>query len=234
MKDTTFNWTKYILALIITGAIFIIAIMVSNYFNEKKLESVQHIENRIAIDILSSETQFDLIRSSSCTLISTNILSTELNDLSERLAYMEQNRSRDDEELLHLKRQYSLLEIKDYLLMQRLETQCGMKSISLLYFYSNKEGVCEDCEKTGYILTYLREKYPDLRVYSFDYDLELSALQTLININKIENTLPAVVIGNKVHYGLTSLEAFEKAMPQLKTLKTATSTTATTSTSTKK
>jgi glutaredoxin len=228
MKESTFNWTKYVLALIITGAIFLISISVSNYFNDKKIESVRNIEDRIAIDILSSETQFDLIRSSSCSLISTNILSTELNDLASRLAFMEANRPNDDEELLRLKRQYSLLEIKDYLLMQRLESQCGFKSISILYFYSNEEGTCEDCEKTGFVLTYLREKYPGLRVYSFDYDLDLSALQTLIKLNSIDREqLPAVVIGTKVHYGLTTLEDFEKAMPALKTLKTATTTAAT-------
>ncbi len=229
METTKFNWTKYILALLITGAIFIIAILVSNYFNEKKIESVQTIEDRIAIDILSSETQFDLIRSSSCSLISNNILSTELNDLASRLAFMEQNRPNDDTELLRLKRQYSLLEIKDYLLMQRLETQCGFKSISVLYFYSNEDGACKDCQKTGYVLTYLREKYPGLRVYSFDYNLDLSALQTLIKLNKIDGSkLPAIIVGSKSYYGLTTLEDFEKVMPGLKTLKTATSTTATT------
>jgi hypothetical protein len=228
-----FNWTKYLVALVITGMIFIMAIALSNYFTEKKLESVRAIEDRIAIDILSSETQFDLIRSSSCKLISTDVLSTELNDLAARLSFMEGTRDKDDAELIRIKQQYSLLEIKDFLLTERLETQCGFKSISVLYFYSNEKGACSDCEKTGYVLTYLREKYPGLRVYSFDYNLDLSALETLLKLNKIEKT-PAVVIGDKVHYDLTTLEAFEKAMPELKTLKVATSTTATTSTSTKR
>lgn len=229
MKETNFTWTKYIIALVITGVIFLLAISISNYFNEKKIESIRAIEDRIAIDILSSETQFDLIRSSSCKLISTNILSTELNDLASRLSFMEENRPNDDIEILRLKRQYSLLEIKDYLLMQKLESQCGLKSTSILYFYTNVKGACKDCEKTSYVLTYLREKYPSLRVYSFDYNLDLSAVQTLINLNKIENTLPAIIIGDKVYYGLTTLEDFEKAVPALKTLKTATSTVATTS-----
>ena len=218
-----FNWTKYITALVITGLIFIIAILVSNYFNEKKIESVQSIENRMAIDILSSETQFDLIRSSSCKLITTDVLSTELNDLASRLSYMEDNRRQNDPELIRLKKQYSLLEIKDYLLMQRLETQCDIKSASILYFYSN-QGDCPDCPKTGFVLTFLREKYPGLRVYSFDYNLDLSAVETLINLNKIENKLPAILINDKVFYGFTTLEEFEKAMPELKELKTATTT----------
>lgn len=230
MKETNFNWTKYIIALLITGLLFTIAVLVSNYFNEKKIESVRAIEDRIAIDILSSETQFDLIRSSSCSLITTNILSTELNDLASRLEFMEKNRPNDDQEILRLKRQYSLLEIKDHLLMQRLETQCGLRSVSILYFYSNEKGACIDCEKTSYVLTYLRQKYPDLRVYSFDYNLDLSALQTLIKINNIDgNKLPALVLEDDVYYGLTTLDDFEKTMPSLKKLKSATTTNATSS-----
>lgn len=226
MTEQKFNWIKYIVTLVITGAIFLSAISISNYFNEKRLESVRSIEDRMAIDILSSETQFDLIRSSSCKLITTDVLSKELNDLADRLSYMESNRKADDPELMRLKKQYSLLQIKDYLLMQRLESQCSLKSTSILYFYSNT-GNCKDCEKTSYVLTYLREKYPGLRVYSFDYNLDLSALGTLINLNKIENNPPAVVIRDNVYYGFTSLEDFEKVMPELKRLKTATTTTAT-------
>lgn len=225
MKEE-FQWLKYVLALIITGGIFTTAIMVSNYFNEKKLESVREIENRIAIDILSSETQFDLIRSSSCRLITTDVLSNELNELASRVSYLESNGSRSDEELARLKSQYSLLQIKDFLLAERLQSQCGIKSTSILYFYSNK-GECKECEETATILTYLRQKYPGLRVYAFDYNLELSAIKTMISLNKIENRLPAIVVEDRVYYGLSELEEFEKAIPELKTLETATSTTAT-------
>jgi len=226
MKKEQSYWFKYILALVITGGIFLTAIYISNYFNEKKLESVREIEDRIAIDILSSETQFDLIRSSSCKLITPDVLSNELNELASRISYLESNRSQSDAELLRLKRQYSLLEIKDFLLAERLQTQCGIKSTSILYFYSNK-GDCKECEKTNTILTYLRQKYPDLRVYAFDYNLDLSAIKTLIKLNKVQYTLPAIVVDDEVFYKLKKLEDFEKAIPELKDLKTATTTTAT-------
>lgn len=67
-----------------------------------------------------------------------------------------------------------------------------MKSVFVLYFYKTDD--CTDCEKQGYALTALREKYPGLRVYSFDYGLNLSAIETLIRIYKIKDTeLPALV-----------------------------------------
>src|ERR1035437_10255448 len=39
------------------------------------------------------------------------------------------------------------------------------------------------------LLIKLREDYPQLRVYSFDYNLDLSAIQTLISINKVDKRI---------------------------------------------
>src|SRR3990167_2726454 len=87
-------------------------------------------------------------------------------------------------DLEYLKRSYFLLEIKDYLLMKRLTEKCGIKPTFILYFYSTKDA-CEECQRTGYVLTALRDKYTDLRVYSFDYHFDLGAISTLVSIYKV-------------------------------------------------
>ena len=75
------------------------------------------------------------------------------------------------------------------------------------------------------MLTSLAENYPQLRIYSFDHNLNVSALQTLIAIDDVKNQLPALVINGTTHYGFQSRDAIEKILPQLKTMqKTATST----------
>jgi glutaredoxin len=79
------------------------------------------------------------------------------------------------------------------------------------YFYSNSEK-CSDCIKAGNTLTKLREKYPELRVYSFDYLLDLSVIKTLISIFNIEDSLPAMVMGDKVIYGYKEFEELEKLL----------------------
>ncbi|MBI2030589.1 hypothetical protein HYT05_03135, partial [Candidatus Kaiserbacteria bacterium] len=120
-----------------------------------------------------------------------------------------------------------LLEIKDYLLMKRIAAKCDLKPVFILYFYSNA-GDCADCEKQGYALTALSETYPQLRTYSFDYDLGVSALQTLVAITNVEDRLPALYINGKTYYGYQSVEDIQKILPELKTLeKSATSTAAT-------
>ncbi len=212
------DYKKYLFSFIITSIIFGTAIYLSNYFGQKKIEEIRNIQDKISIDILSSETQFSLLEESSCEDIGTGSLSTELSNLEAKLSYTENERGVDDPEVQTLKRYYSLLEIKDYLLMNKISEKCRKTPLSIIYFYSNSDS-CKDCEKEGYVLTRLRETYPDLRVYSFDYDMDLSAVKTLISINKVKNELPALVIKGKVYYGFKNVEEIEKIIPDLAKVK---------------
>ena len=208
---------KYIVAFLITAVIFGTAIFVSNILSQKKLEDVRVIENRVALDILSSETQFALLEETSCSDIGPGFLSKELGSLGERLSYAENQTELLSADLEYLKRSYFLLEIKDYLLMKRLTEKCGIKPTFILYFYST-EDECVDCEKMGYVLTAMRDKYPDLRVYSFDYNFDVGAINTLVSIYKIEPNLPAMIVNSDPYYGFYSVEDLESKIPALKRL----------------
>ena len=210
------DWGKYIIVFFVTCVIFAAALWSSNYFTNKKIDQLKGVEDKISIDLMSSETQFSLLQEMSCKDISTTILSSELNSLAEKISYSESNIGIDNTDVISLKKYYSLLEIKDYLLMKKITERCGQKSIFVLYFYKNDN--CADCTKQGYVLTSLREKYPNLRVYSFDYNLDLSALKAMVSIYKVADNLPALVINGKVYNGLQSIEDVEKTFPQLKTI----------------
>jgi hypothetical protein len=218
---------KYLIAFIITAAIFGTAVYASNVLTSKKVADVRAAEDRVALDILSSETQFDLLTETSCKDIGPGFLSQELGPIGEKLSYAENQPSFRAGDIQSLKQSYFLLEIKDYLLMKRLTEKCNVKPTFILYFYSTKDA-CVDCEKMGYVLTALRDKYPDLRVYSFDYNFDLSAISTLTSIYKVQDELPAVVVNGTPYYGFKPIEELEATIPALKLLKTATSTATTT------
>ncbi len=221
------DWKKYLFSFLISGAIFVTAVLLSNYFSQKKIDDIRSIQDKIAIDILSSETQFSLLEESSCKDVGAGTLSTELGNLEEKLSYTESQRGVSDPEVLTLKRYYSLLEIKDYLLMNKISEKCKKTPLSIIYFYTTDDK-CADCQREGYVLTSLRQTYPDLRVYSFDYDIDVSAVKTLISINKLKDNLPAIIVNDKAYYGFQSIEDVEKAVPGLKALlqtKSATTTT---------
>lgn len=217
-------WQRYLLALLITAAIFGTGLFIANRIDERRVAEIRSIGENIYIDILSAETQFDLLGEVDCALVADNpVLADELDSLASRLSYTENTLGSDNEEVISLKKQYSLLEIKDYLLLQRVSQKCNQKPVFVLYFYSNEQA-CEDCRRMGNVLTSLRQTYPTLRVYSFDYDLDFAALQTLIKIRKVENRLPAIVINNRAPiYGLKTVDELYELMPELKTLATSTS-----------
>ncbi len=223
-------WQKYILAFVITTAIFGTAFYLTTRLDARRLADIRTTQEAISIDILSTETQFELLGNLDCQAISENpVLSDELNNLASRLSVAEENLGQGNPEVISIKKQYSLLEIKDYLLMKQIAEKCPkVKPVFILYFYSN-EGNCEDCGRQGDVLTYLRATYPTLRVYSFDYNLELGALQTLITLNEINGyQLPSMVIGNNPPvYGFKSLKDMQKLVPELKDLATSTAQTAT-------
>ncbi len=212
MQRQPLDWRKYIYAFVITAIIFFTALSISNRLSERRMADLRLIQDGIAIDMLSSEVRSALLEEFSCREVGNTILSRELSFLGEKLMFTENTRGANDPEVMVLKKNYSLLQIKDYLLAKRVNEKCGERSVPVIYFYGSG---CSDCDRQGYVLTKLREDYPDLRVYSFDYNLEVSAMETLIAINKVKNELPALVVGDDVYYGFKSIEDMEKLIPRI-------------------
>ncbi|MCX6786534.1 MAG: hypothetical protein NTU85_01795 [Candidatus Kaiserbacteria bacterium] len=203
-----------LIALLVAGAITGTVIYTINYLNDARIAELSTIENQIYVDTLSLDTQFSLLEAAPCdSVASSTTLTGELADLGERLSYAESQLGTNDSQVVQLKKQYSLLEIRDYLITKELAAACHTKPVIALYFYSNA-GDCSDCDKAGYALSYLRTTYPALRVYSFDYNLNLGALKTLIAITKVNGPLPAFIVNGKHSYGFTSLADFQKQFPK--------------------
>jgi len=213
MNPNLIDWKKYLIVFLITVGLFLSASYLSNYFGNRKIDQLKSIQDQVAIDILSSETQFSLLSELSCKNISDSFLSGELNELGRKLEWGQKNLG-DTEEVSYLRKYYSLLQIKDYLLMKRISVRCGVKSAFILYFYTTAEN-CSQCEREGLVLTALRDKYPELRVYSFDFSTDLSAVRSMLDIFKIEDTkLPALVIDDNVLTGFQSVEELESRIKE--------------------
>lgn len=209
------------ITLLIAGTI----VYTVHYINQQRLSEINTMQTQLSTDTLSLETQFALLENVPCKDISSNtVFSRGLSTIGDKLSFAEQRLGKQDQQVIELKKEYSLLEIRDYLLMQKFSDTCHITPITVLYFYSNT-GDCSSCDRAGYALSYMRKTYPRIRVYSFDYHLDLGALKTLIEVKKIKPTLPAFVIQKKRFYGFTSLAQLEKEFPkELFASSTATST----------
>jgi hypothetical protein len=222
--NNNFDWKKYLIVLLITMGLFFTAIYLSNYLGAQKINELKSIQDNISIDILSSETQFSLLSELSCKNISDSVYSPELGELGNKLEWSEQNLGATDQ-VSYLKKYYALLQIKDYLLSKQISARCGVKSAFILYFYTTAAN-CSLCQEESDVLSTLRTEYPELRVYSFDYSTDLSAVTSMLQIYKIKDTaLPALVVDDEVLTGFQSVNDLETKIKDSFKLQSTTTTT---------
>jgi len=212
--DTKVGWKKYLLVFFITLTIFLIATFLANTINRKKIAELEDITNEIALNVLASETQFSLLEELRCQDMTSAILSDELNVLAQKLESASASIEENTKNTEYIKNYYFLLEIKDYLLIQKARERCKLDVIPIIYFYG-ESSECPMCIKQSITLTEVRSKSKKARVYSFDYDSKLSAVETFVKINKVPRELPALIINNKVYTGYKTLEDLEKIVPTL-------------------
>ncbi len=202
---TEIRWKKYILVFFITATIFVLAFFVSSLFYNKRLNEIREIENRVSLNLLALEVESDLLSGLSCEDEHVSLTAEDMGALGERLAYLE-NKGGDKEVVRDLKTQYSLFQLKDYLLLKQLNRRCGEGLHFIFYFYSN-EGDCDDCVRQGYVLQKIREENPLVRIYSFDYGLEIPGVSSLKRFYELRHELPIVIIDREVIYGFQDEES---------------------------
>lgn len=203
------EWFKYVVTFLITAGLFVTVFYVTKIVNDRRFSEIRSIQDKISVDLLSSETQFAVLNTSGWSVNGNSILAPEIEKLGERLSTMESQLGTDNEDVVGLKKYYSLLQIKDYMLAKELAAKCTTKPVTIIYFYTNE---CDDCTKQGYVLTALREKYPTVRIYSFDSGLDLSALRTLESLNVLSDVRPSLVIDGVTYSGFKTLEEIESVM----------------------
>lgn len=203
---------KYIIVFIITISIFIAVFALVDFLDAKKRQNISRLQSRITIDLIANETQFDLLKNAPCKALDEAILSRQLGELGEKLAYAEETQGVRNQAVVDLKKYYSLLQVKDYLLSQEVSDKCDIQIESLIYFY---EQDCDSCVKQGYVLSELKRKYPWLRIYSFDRNLDFSIVETFASLYDISEPAPIIIINEEKYSGFKTVEEIEEYIPAL-------------------
>ena len=235
-KRKSINFQKYILTFCFTVIIFGLGFFISSYLNNKRFLEIDRVRREFQIQVLGMEAQLAHFEEILCPDIGDDILTHELYLIGKKIRVMADNLGRYHPEVLHFKKYHSLLQIRHYHFSQELCRRCDLGLIHILYFFADEE-YCPDCEKQGVILTYLTRENPHLRIYSFDYHLDLLALEIIRPIipmeylgskpssfpnetkNDKENLnleifpkqyLPIIVINGKPHFGFRTLQEMQK------------------------
>lgn len=86
---------KYTVVFLITLGVFVLVFLLSNYLYEERINQVKNIQENISRNILESEIQYSLLADASCEegTDSSPMMISEINNLTKRLSYMEEQRS---------------------------------------------------------------------------------------------------------------------------------------------
>jgi hypothetical protein len=203
--------SRFVAAAAITLLVFLIGYMASAQINKLKLDNLEYLEQDLRIDSLSSELLLTMVQKDLCKSINITSYNEELSTYGKRITYLESLYGFSSDEVTRLKNYYSLLEIRHWILARDLNEKCDANKTLVIYFYTNYG--CEDCEDQGLVLTNIHRKYPFFNIYSFEYNLNNSAVDFLKATYDIPPyRLPALIVDDEVFYGFQSKEKLMEVM----------------------
>ena len=206
---------RYLMAFILTLSIFFLGIYFGSSMSNFKINQIDIFERDLARNYLLYDIQNDLIGSDPCSFINSTFVSQDLFNVGRRLESLEQERGKKDEDVISLKKYYTLLQVREYIFYKRVNKECSSDFTLNIFFYSNDPEKCGKCQDQGVILNYVREKTEDLRTYSIDADLDMSVVNYLMQYYKV-NTLPTVVINENVYNESLSYEQIKNIIIESK------------------
>jgi len=195
----------YVLAFIFTLAIFLLGIYVGQIVNNQASSDLLTQINHYSQSSDSSDVMFLLGNSSSsfCPLYkqeSSNIEDRTI-EIGNKLNYLEKVKGVYDDKL---KSQYFILELKSYLLADKINSLCVRNKHLILYFYSKN---CPECDIQGKELDKLVSKVGSdkIRIYSFDVSItDSSVVNSLVDKYNISK-YPAIMSNEKIYYNVSNL-----------------------------
>ena len=199
------SWNIYLIALIISIIIFGVGIMVGLQIEKSVSESLMTDITNTRQSMTSVETMMlseDSPEFCSFFMEEMNNFDNETASLGQQIGYMEEHRGED----ATLKSEYMTLELRDYLLVKRIDKLCDTKTNTILYFLDSV--MCSDCLSQGSELTKARQN-ASIRVYSFDMTVNNTAINVLKNSFNVSN-YPSLVINGKLYAGSLNSEEIDQ------------------------
>jgi len=202
------RWGTYIVAFVISVLLFTTGMLLGTQLvqsvNAGLANDLQSLRDRTAelelLMLLKQDNSTELCGFYQVQLQEFDVQTTAF---GQKLDILEQNRGRSDATVLELKREYMLMQVRDFLLVQKINEGCPQKIDTMLYFYSNTG--CPDCERQGEIGPPLKQERPDLMIYAFDADLHISVVDALMHLYGVRE-YPTLVVDGKMLEGYRSKE----------------------------
>lgn len=211
---------KYIMAAIITAGIFIMGLLLGLLIEGKRVGYIDEVSREQNLDFSSLQLQYayidQLSQEKNCGAVSTTF-ETNIENLEEarvRLENFDEDGTINKKDFDLLKREYTLAQIRYWLLAKRTKELCSVESVSILYFFSDDEE-CPSCESQAFILTFLKKQFKErLLIFSFDSKFEQEPLLNVLEASYGITKYPTLIIEGKKYEGFTEKESILVAICQ--------------------
>jgi thiol-disulfide isomerase/thioredoxin len=196
--------------------VFLSGVFFGLAIGNEKVNQLEKTISQLDESIQNADLQFLFFnvmnKNISCTYLSKEAsrLSNEAENLGKQVSAYENSKKISESSFHELKKRYTSILIKDWLMIEKIKKTCGENYTTVLYIYSNKN--CDKCREQGIILSYLKEKLDGkFLVFAIDGDMDLQIVNTIKDAYGV-STYPSLVINGQVHYGFTNLTQIKEAI----------------------
>jgi len=203
---------KYIVAALITAGVFILGLLLGLVIEGKRVSYIEDMSREQNLDFSSLQLQYayidQLSQENNCEAVSKtfeknieNLESTRI-----RLENFDESAKLNKQEFDLLKREYTLAQIRYWLLAKKTKELCAEDIVTILYFFSDDKE-CPQCDNQAFVLTYLKKRFKEkLLIFSFDSKFADEPLISILKTTYDISTFPALVIEGDKYEGLTNTE----------------------------
>jgi len=203
------NWMRIALAALIATFLFTFGLLLGYITKGIISTNSVSLEESVRNDIINLETLYLLEGTFPCNSEILDITSQKLDSLGELITVLEVKKGKHSKDVLELKKLYTVLETRHFLLTNTRKENCGEDYDIFLYFYSNRQECKGEVEKSSFVLTYTRNKYDQVRVYSFDIDLNSEIISALKAEYSIQGCSGVVLNNNPLNFKIENADQIE-------------------------
>jgi hypothetical protein len=205
----------YLMAGLITAIVFTVGVAIGYSISSQKYNSMSSDLQNIQVQQKDLEIELLLINSlgeeKSCDTIKYEIDKTANQSVSlgEKVSYYDQEIIKNPDFFI-LKKNYIMNLIQFWSYWELYKTNCNSTVNTVLYFYSIKD--CQSCDAQGYVLSFLKDKYPsEIMTFALDKDEDLYSLDLIKKVYNITSA-PTLIVNNKKYESLMDVNQLKSIM----------------------
>ncbi len=99
-----------------------------------------------------------------------------------------------------------------YSMLKSMKKKCNNVNQTIILYFFKKKAECPDCDAQSFVLTDINKEIdPELSIFSFDANLDISSVQMLVNYYKVDD-YPCIVVEDTKYCGLKDKEETIKSI----------------------